>query len=102
MHDLIFAVAFVAMVASPAMVAAIGGRKEYNPAPQAPSLHQAPARRQASSLRRTAVLPEISVRPFSPVTRPQTERRSTTAPRRLVLVDGPTLPMRNARGMAGR
>ncbi len=31
MHDLIFAVAFVAMVTTPAMVAAIGGRKEYNP-----------------------------------------------------------------------
>ncbi len=34
MHDLIFAFAFIAMVATPAMVAAIGGRKEYNPDPE--------------------------------------------------------------------
>jgi hypothetical protein len=37
MHDLIFAVAFIAMVASPAMVATIGGQKEYNPNPDVPA-----------------------------------------------------------------
>ena len=34
MHDWLFAFAFIAMVASPAMVAAIGGRKEYTPEPR--------------------------------------------------------------------
>ncbi len=33
MHDWLFAFAFIAMVATPAMVAAIGGRKEYTPEP---------------------------------------------------------------------
>lgn len=31
MHDLIFAVAFMAMLAAPAMVATLGGKKEHNP-----------------------------------------------------------------------
>ena len=34
MHSWVFAFAFIAMVASPAMVAAIGGRKEYTPDPE--------------------------------------------------------------------
>lgn len=34
MHDWVFAFAFIAMVATPAMVAVIGGRKEYTPDPE--------------------------------------------------------------------
>ena len=90
MHDLIFAVAFVAMVAIPAMVAAIGGRKEFDPGPAAPTIGP-----------RTA-LPSISLSPFTPTVRPRTIRRVVTEHRRYVVTDGPTLPMHNARGMANR
>jgi hypothetical protein len=87
MHDLIFAVAFVAMVATPAMVAAIGGRKEYNPGSEAPSLRPTTA---------------IKVNPVAPVARPRSVRKIVTANHPLVMCDGPTLPMHNARGMANR
>ncbi|HUB19448.1 MAG TPA: hypothetical protein VL990_12490 [Acidobacteriaceae bacterium] len=84
MHDLIFAVAFVAMVASPAMVAALGGRKEYEPGPELPSLH-----RDRSEKKRPAV-------------RPRSIQRVIPSSQHLVVSDGPTLPMHNARGMANR
>lgn len=87
MHDLIFAVAFVAMVATPAMVAAIGGRKEYNPSPEAPSLHPPAA---------------LKVRPPAPPVRPRSMERVAPANGHFVTSDGPTLPMHNARGMANR
>jgi hypothetical protein len=90
MHDLIFAVAFVAMVATPAMVAAIGGRKEFDPGPAAPAI------------RRRTPVPPISVQPFTPTVRPRTTRRVNTENRRYIISDGPTLPVRNARGMANR
>jgi hypothetical protein len=88
MHDLIFAVAFIAMVASPAMVAAIGGRKEYNPGPEATSEHPAAS---------------MTVRPPAPPVRPRSMQK-VVAPvqHRFATSDGPTLPMRNARGMANR
>ena len=90
MHDLIFAVAFVAMVATPAMVASIGGRKEFDPGPAAPAI------------RPPSAPPSISVQPFAPAVRPRPTRRAVTQSQRHVLSDGPTLPMHNARGMANR
>ncbi len=87
MHDLIYAVAFIAMVATPAMVAAIGGRKEYNPGPEAPSL------RPTTTLK---------VRPAAPAVRSRAIQRIASADHPLVIHDGPTLPMHNARGMANR
>ena len=90
MHDLIFAVAFVAMVASPAMVAAIGGRKEYNPDPD-----QEP-------IQPNKAIAGISVRPLHPAVRPRAIPKTAPVTRRFVLMDGPTLPLHNARGMAGR
>jgi hypothetical protein len=93
MHDLIFAVAFVAMVATPAMVAAIGGRKEYNPGPEVPS--EVPS----LPLRPTTA---IKVNPVAPAARPRAMRKIVPANHPLVMCDGPTLPMRNARGMANR
>lgn len=93
MHDLIFAVAFIAMVASPAMVAAIGGRKEYDPGPVVPRMRPAPPVRSLNVRHAT-----LAVRPRSTAA----VRRTPPAHRRLVFVDGPTLPLHNARGMAGR
>jgi hypothetical protein len=87
MHDLIFAVAFIAMVASPAMVAAIGGRKEHNPNPEMPSLNPADS---------------IAVRPPAPPVRPRSMEKAATVRPRFATSDGPTLPMRNVRGMANR
>ena len=87
MHDLIFAVAFIAMVASPAMVAAIGSRKEYNPSPEAPSIHPAAS---------------MTVRPPAPPVRPRSMEKVAPVQHRFATSDGPTLPMRNARGMANR
>jgi len=88
MHDLIFAVAFVAMVATPAMVAAIGGRKEYNPGPRLLLFLFVPLRHQGES--RHASCPPRAMRKIVPADHP------------LVTCDGPTLPMHNARGMANR
>jgi hypothetical protein len=90
MHDLIFAVAFIAMVASPAMVAAIGGRKEeFNPGPEAGSLDPAVS---------------MTVRPPAPPVRPRSMQKAVVAPvqHRFATSDGPTLPMRNIRGMSNR
>jgi len=89
MHDLIFAVAFIAMVATPAMVAAIGGRKEYNPNPEVPAL-QPPA--------------SLTVRPPAPLVRPRSMQKVAVPVQqhRFVTSDGPTLPMRNIRGMSNR
>jgi hypothetical protein len=89
MHDLIYAVAFIAMVASPAMVAAIGGRKEYNPNPE-PSSPQPAA--------------SMAVRPPAPPVRPRSMEKLVVPVQqhRFVTSDGPTLPMRNIRGMSNR
>jgi hypothetical protein len=87
MHDLIFAVAFVAMVATPAMVAAIGGRKEYNPSPESPTLPHTPV---------------VRIRPVEAPAHRHSAKKVVTSRQRLVTSDGPTLPMHNARGMANR
>ena len=107
MHDLIFAVAFFAMVTTPAMVAAIGGRKEYNPEPLGPSIRSAVPTRSMDvrpGMRAASVLPTATnvrvattIRPYS-----ATIRKTAALNSRMILVDGPTLPMRNARGMSGR
>jgi hypothetical protein len=87
MHDLIFAIAFVAMVATPAMVAVIGSRKEYNPGPEAPSVHPTTA---------------IKIRPAGPAVRPPSVRKIVSPGHSIATQDGLTLPMHHARGMAGR
>ena len=90
MHDMIFAVAFVAMVATPAMVAAIGGRKEYNPSPESPTF------------RHTAAMTVRPPAPPAPIVHPRSKQKLAPVEHRLVTSDGPTLPMHNARGMANR
>jgi|HubBroStandDraft_5_1064220.scaffolds.fasta_scaffold1020787_1 hypothetical protein len=93
MHDLIFAVAFIAMVATPAMVAAIGGRKEYNPDPESPSMRRANA---------------LKIRPVAPIVRPVSIQKAAPVHHSIfpsahaVFTDGPTLPLHNSRGMANR
>ncbi|HEY1497979.1 MAG TPA: hypothetical protein VGF88_00240 [Acidobacteriaceae bacterium] len=87
MPDLIIAVAFVAMVATPAMVAAIGSRKEYNPGPESRALGHGTV---------------MTVRPIAPLVHPKSKEKAAPAEHRLVTSDGPTLPMHNARGMANR
>ena len=93
MHDLIYAVAFIAMVATPAMVAALGGRKESEPGPEV----QAP-RRAAT----TGTSVSLKVRPASPPSRARTANRIAVAGHSLVLHDGPTLPVHHARGLSNR
>lgn len=86
-HDLFIAVAFIAMVAAPAMVATLGGKKEYQPDPEP---------EQASRL------PVASPEPSGKVIRPQSAH---FIPPRHVAAGRPaspaTLPMR-ARGMMNR
>jgi hypothetical protein len=92
MTDLIFAVAFVAMVATPAMVATLGGRKEYNPGPgkdadpdtEPETLHPIPPKR-----------------PSMRAVRPHATHRSV-ADSGIMVADDFTLPMHNGRGMANR
>ena len=64
------------------------GRKEYNPGPEATSEHPAAS---------------MTVRPPAPPVRPRSMQK-VVAPvqHRFATSDGPTLPMRNARGMANR
>ena len=85
MHDLVFAIAFVAMVAAPAMIATVGGRKEYNPGPD----------------------PEFEPSNAGPETRRAVPRPHTfAAPARPGPSSDPlgesTLPIHNSRGMANR
>ncbi|MFZ0270586.1 MAG: hypothetical protein WB524_18140 [Acidobacteriaceae bacterium] len=83
MHDLIFAVAFVAMIASPAMVAAFGGRKDNSPGPEVRSIRP----NAATKMR--------------PASRPRPIQKIAPAGS-MVFSDGPTLPVHNSRGMANR
>ncbi len=86
MHDLIFVFAFIAMVATPAMVAAIGGRKEYNPDPET-----------------HPVLPVRSDKPFQfRRALPPALPKSLTARKPSVTTEIRTLPVHHARGLANR
>ncbi|HEX3662974.1 MAG TPA: hypothetical protein VHU89_16175 [Acidobacteriaceae bacterium] len=90
MHDLIFAFAFIAMVAAPAMVAAIGGRKEYTPDPET-----------------HPVLPVHSDKPFEsrrtlPPALPKALTAKKPARKPDVTTEIRTLPIHHARGLANR
>ncbi|HEX3986693.1 MAG TPA: hypothetical protein VHX13_08810 [Acidobacteriaceae bacterium] len=85
MHDLIFAFAFIAMVATPAMVAAIGGRKEYNPDPET-----------------HPTLPVHSDKPFEPRTLPPALPKTFIAKKPSIATEIRTLPIHHARGLANR
>lgn len=86
MHDLIFAFAFVAMVAAPAMVAAIGGRKEYNPDPEThPVL---PVRNDMLFESRRTLPPALP--------------KTSTVRKSSLTTEIHTLPIHHARGLANR
>jgi hypothetical protein len=89
MSDLIFAAAFIAMVATPAMVATFGGRKEYNP----PS--DSPAEPEPEDWNRV----RPASRPAAGVIRPQSMHKAAPG---VLISDSATLPMLNGRGMANR
>lgn len=87
MHDLILGIAFIAMVVTPAMVATMSGKKEYEPDSELqpePSVHPQKPRAAAQ------IIHPASTRYIAP-----TERAVNT-------FQAPTLPMRHARGMANR
>jgi hypothetical protein len=86
MHDLIFAFAFIAMVAAPAMVAAIGGRKEYNPDPEThPVL---PVRNETLFASRRTVPPAVP--------------KTFAAKKPSISTEIRTLPIHHPRGLANR
>lgn len=94
MHDWLFAFAFVAMVATPAMVAAIGGRKEYNPEPEThPVL---PVRNDTLFESRRALPPNVP-KSFAVKT---SARRASARPS--ITTEIRTLPVHHARGLANR
>ena len=96
MHDLIYAAAFIAMVATPAMVAALGGRKESEePGPEVRAPQRAATAGKAPSV-------PVRVRPASPSNRTRAVNRVAVAGHSLVLHDGPTLPVHHARGLSNR
>jgi len=86
MHDWLFAFAFIAMVATPAMVAAIGGRKEYNPDPETHPVLPVQSDNLFESRR---ALPPALPRRFSAKKPP-------------LASDIHTLPIHHARGLANR
>lgn len=87
MHDIILGVAFIAMVAAPAMVATLSGKKEYEPDPGSSPAAPAPKKNQVAG--------EI-IRPLSAA-----QRLARTAQ-----IDDafamPTLPIYHSRGMNNR
>jgi hypothetical protein len=87
MHNLMLAFAFIAMLISPAMVAAFSGKKNYEP--EADSEEIAPAPREA---RKAEV-----IRPASVLTAQNLAARKQTT-----LFEAPTLPMHGTLGMANR
>ncbi|HEX4038385.1 MAG TPA: hypothetical protein VHX37_10030 [Acidobacteriaceae bacterium] len=87
MTDLIFAVAFVAMVATPAMVATFGGRKEYNPGPDSD-----PEPEDLHPIRPPK-------RPSARIVRPHSMHKDAE---RMLISDEATLPIANGRGMSNR
>lgn len=90
MHDLFMGLAFIAMVAAPAMVATMGGRKEMQPDPE-----------PAGAAGRTAQAPSRA-KPQGQVIRPHSMHYAALEGRRPVEeFEATTLPLR-ARGMAGR
>jgi hypothetical protein len=89
MSDLIFAAAFIAMVATPAMVATFGGRKEYNP-PSDPQAEPEPSDWNP-------VRPPK--RPSAGIIHPQSMHKAAPG---MIISDNATLPMLNGRGMANR
>lgn len=87
MHDIILGVAFIAMVAAPAMVATLSGKKEYDPDPEASPSGPAPKKNQIAG--------EI-IRPRS------AQQRAALAPKSDEAFEALTLPMFRSRGMNNR
>jgi len=87
MHDIILGVAFIAMVAAPAMVATLSGKKEYEPDPGSGPAAPAPKKNQVAG--------EI-IRPRS------VAQRLAHAPQIEDAMALPTLPMYRSRGMNNR
>lgn len=92
MPDLIFAVAFIAMVAAPAMVATLGGRKEYNP-------NSDPDADAESEAFPTLRPPK---RPGTAVIRPFSAQKAAHYNHEFTVSDDATLPMHSGRGMSNR
>jgi hypothetical protein len=86
LHDLLIAIGFIAMVAAPAMVATLGGKKEYQPEPE------------PETTPRLRVVPAPTARVIHPHSTEFVAPRSVAAGRP---VPAPTLPIR-ARGMMDR
>jgi hypothetical protein len=87
MHNVMLALAFLAMLISPAMVAAFSGKKNYEP--EADGEEVAPTQREA---RKAEV-----IRPASVLTAQNMAARKPTT-----LFDAPTLPLHRTLGMANR
>lgn len=94
MHDWLFAFAFIAMVATPAMVAAIGGRKEYNPDPET---HPVLPVRNDTLFPSHRTLPPALPRALTVKTGPH-----KASPKPSIATEIRTLPIHHARGLANR
>lgn len=87
LHDLFIGIAFIAMVGAPAMVATLGGKKEYEPEPEPQAIPRLRNAKQAE--------PGKVIHPHSADFAPSKETAAG------VFAPPPTLPVR-ARGMMNR
>jgi hypothetical protein len=102
MHELILGIAFIAMVATPAMVATLGGKKESQPEPE-----EEPGSRQRSAGKpaaKVAAAPAVKAEPAAPtghLIRPHSMYFAAKMSPAAAAFATPTLPV-HGRGMVGR
>jgi hypothetical protein len=94
MLQLILALLFIAMIVTPALVAAVSGKKEFEPEADENSRGNLAARRATQ-----AAAPSETLRATQPARR---ERKAETATTRTQAFEAATLPMHGTLGMAGR
>ena len=105
MHELFLGIAFIAMVATPAMVATLGGKKESQPEPEEAPVRQQRVRQASAkpAVKAAAAQPAAqreAAEPTGHVIRPHSMLYTRMKPT-AASFGTPTLPL-HGRGMVGR
>lgn len=105
MHELILGIAFIAMVATPAMVATLGGKKESQPEPEEEPVRRQRVQRSAGKpAAKAAAAPAVKAEPAEPtgqLIRPHSMYFAARMSPAAAAFATPTLPV-HGRGMVGR